>query len=304
MSMPSTPDVSRAVRTTAIEWTDATWNPVTGCTKVSEGCLNCYIERTPPFRMAHRKFDKPGIGGATGVKLYSDRLAMPLRWRKPRRVFVNSLSDLFHEHIPDAFIAETFAVMAMAGQHTFQILTKRPGRMRSLLAGARSNGFMDRMATAVLARGGRGGVEWPLRNVWLGVSVESQKWADVRIPLLLNTPAAVRWLSCEPLLGPVQLPFVDETDHCTCYGGSTIYGHEPRCGMEPGPAWGNLHWVVVGGESGPGARPMEPEWAWSLRDQCVLAGVPFFFKQWGGRTPKANGRELDGRMWDEYPVGM
>jgi protein gp37 len=296
-----------------IEWTEATWNPVTGCTKVSPGCDNCYAERiTERFH---------GKGSFDVVRRSEEKLYLPLRWRKPRRVFVNSMSDLFHEDVPDSFIGRVFSVMAQTPQHSYQILTKRHGRMRSLLS--RPSAQWAPTLTG----------PWPLPNCWLGVSVEDQHWADIRIPALLDTPAAVRWLSCEPLLGHVKLPFITEVDGCTCYGGTTVYGHEPRCGIEPGPAWGNLHWVVVGGESGSGARPMHPDWARSLRDQCTAVGVPFFFKQWGewchsdqmpddtwswldsainlGQQPhsephrvgkKRAGRELDGRTWDEYPA--
>lgn len=253
-----------------IQWTQATWNFITGCTKISDGCMNCYIERTPPFRMAHRRFDKPGTGGTTGVKLHSDRLALPLRWRRPRRIFVNSLADLFHEAVPDQFIAEAFAVMALARQHTFQVLTKRHARMRSLLAGARTNGFWDLMVNALFARGFSGGIEWPLPNVWLGVSVENQQWADIRIPALLETPAAVRWLSCEPLLGPVDL-----ARHIR-------YEAEPGGGVLARPT---LSWVVTGGETGPGARPSHPDWFRHLRDQCLAAGIAFFHKQNGEWAP-------------------
>lgn len=187
-----------------IEWTQITWNFITGCTKVSDGCVNCYIERTPPFRMAGRKFDKPGIGGATGVKLHSDRLHWPItKWRKPSLIFVNSLADLFHEDVPDEFIAKAFAVMRSAPQHTFQVLTKRHARMRSLLRTLRFEGMV---VEAALGLGMPYATEpWPLPNVWVGVSVENQQWADIRIPALLETPAAVRWLSCEPLLGPLEI---------------------------------------------------------------------------------------------------
>lgn len=210
------------------------------------------------------------VGDTTGVRLHEDRLTVPLHWRKPRRVFVCSMADLFHESIPDEFIARVFAVMALAPQHTFQILTKRPGRMRSLLGGwGIHNLVMDRFANdddlyvrRALAAGG--GQAWPLPNVWIGVSVEDQKSADLRIPILLDTPAAVRWLSCEPLLGPVDISR-DEW----------LFSGKGNC----------VDWVVVGGESGPGARPMHPDWARSLRDQCAAADVPFLFKQWGEWAP-------------------
>jgi protein gp37 len=268
---------------THIEWTDETWNPVSGCTKVSAGCDHCYIERTPPFRMEGRKFDKPGIGGTTGVRLHPDRLEKPLHWRNPRRVFVNSLSDLFHDDVPSAFIASVFDVMRRTPQHTYQILTKRPARMRALL-----NSWAPVTGRPPWVHTG----PWPLPNVWLGASVEDQAAADLRIPKLLETPAAVRFLSCEPLLGPVDL-----------FGAADRHGHRPKLTywLTGRPGWSEegepvgdssltLHsmttgpridWVIAGGESGPGARPMHPEWARSLRDQCTQANVAFHFKQWG-----------------------
>lgn len=314
----------------AIEWTEATWNVVTGCTKVSEGCRHCYIERTPPFRTTGRRFtgpDGPGEPGATtGVVLHPDRLTLPLRWRKPRRVFVNSLADLFHDDVPDEFIAHTFGVMGHARQHTFQVLTKRPGRMASLLNSEDFQRSVSRFAwykSTFL-----GGVHtWPLSNVWLGVSVESQKWADVRIPPLLRTPPAVRFLSCEPLLSPVDLEAFllhPGCRPCSLWRDAGASGPRPCAEHCPPP----LDWVIVGGESGPGARPMHPQWARDLRDQCRASGVAYFFKQWGEWAPagdldpdvrerapeqlagdeyvcrvgkKRAGRELDGREWSEYP---
>lgn len=285
----------------AIEWTDATWNPVTGCTKVSPGCANCYIERTPPFRIGHRQFDEKGT---TGVLLHPERLDQPLHWRKPRRVFVNSLSDLFHESVPDKFRDEIWFTMAKAKQHIFQVLTKRPQAMVD---------YLERFIWTTVPFI----AQWPLPNVWLGVSVENQHFADERIPLLLQTPAAVRFISAEPLLGPVDivrwLPVWVKT-----------YGPMKTP---------TLDWIICGGESGPGARPMHPDWARSLRDQCVAAGVKYFFKQWGEFAPtwkpeddfiekcrkavnwkewpdgswmcgygkKLNGRNLDGREWNEFP---
>ncbi len=287
---------------TKIEWTDETWNPVTGCTKVSEGCDHCYIERTPPFRMEGRKFlplAGPEAGKTTGVRLHPERLDQPLHWRKPRRVFVNSLSDLFHADVPDAYIARVWAAMALGPQHTFQVLTKRPARMRALISSSDFQAAVDDAWMTFPGPEGPGDMgypseTWPLPNVWLGVSVENQKWADIRIPALMETPAAGRFLSCEPLLGPVRLTHLHS--HCPT--------HDFAGGFCSGPCpdrrWPD--WVIVGGESGPNARPMDPAWVEDIRDQCVRAGVAFFFKQWGGRTPKANGRELDGRTWDEYPA--
>ncbi len=292
---------------TEIEWTDETWNPVTGCTKVSPGCDHCYAERvTERFH---------GKGSFERVMLHPERLRKPLHWRKPRKVFVNSMSDLFHEQVPDEFIAQVFAVMSIAKEHTFQVLTKRHGRMRSLLTSPE----FPRMVTAAKVGPGWKHLNeswWPLPNVWLGVSVEDQKWADIRIPALLETPAAVRFLSCEPLLGPIDLTRIP--DGRNAYGGprsmNALRECCPRCGgwgvdcgidgvhMVKRP--GGIDWVIVGGESGPHFRAMDPVWAAQLRDQCTAAGVPFLFKQWGGRTPKAGGRELDGRIWDEYPQAV
>lgn len=340
---------------TKIEWADATWNPVTGCTKVSPGCDHCYIDRAFPFRLSGTKFVKfcprckghgiidaahtpcpdcldgtvaGNIGATTGVWVHPNRLDQPLRWKRPRRVFVNSLSDLFHESVSDEYIARVWAVMALAPQHRFMVLTKRHGRMRSLLS---SSAFADLMGESIEetnAGVGDYSIQYPLPNVWLGVTVEDQKRADLRIPALLNTPAAVRFLSCEPLIGPVELEFIHYFEpKCNGCSGIVSPAHEPSCGTEPGAHWG-IDWVICGGESGPDARPMHPGWARSLRDQCQGAGVPFHFKQWGEWAPedqtpedvivpgrvlfdgatgcmrlgkKANGRSLDGRTWDGEP---
>ena len=279
---------------TGISWTDATWNPVVGCTKVSPGCDNCYAIRTARRMIANpnpavsQAYAGTEAGGEwTGkVNLLADRLDQPLRWRKPRRIFVNAQSDLFHGAVPDDFIARAFAVMACTPRHAYQVLTKRHGRMRSLL---RSDDFRPAVEDAMLGivaaypTGRTRYKAWPLPNVWLGVSVEDQATADLRIPALLDTPAAVRWVSAEPLLGPVDLRLSHRLDHCTCW--PYLGAHERHCGYEPGE-WSGLDWVVVGGESGPGARPMHPEWARSLRDQCASAGVPYFFKQWGEWAPE------------------
>lgn len=259
-----------------IEWTEASWNPVTGCTKVSPGCDHCYAET---FAERWRGTKGHPYEHGFDLTLRPERLDQPLRWKRPRRIFVNSMSDLFHDDIPDEFIAKVFGVMAAAPQHVFQLLTKRHGRMRSLLG---SEAFREQVFISNnYDQGDVLGDGWPLPNVWLGVSVENQQWADIRIPALLETPAAVRWLSCEPLLDRLDLK---------------AHWLLPTF---PGP---RINWVVVGGESGLASRPMQVDWARSLRDQCHAANVPFFFKQWGGRTPKANGRELDGRTWDEYPA--
>jgi len=302
---------------TKIEWTEETWNPVAGCTRISEGCEHCYIERTPPFRMAHRRFDGPHIGATTGVMLHPERLRRPLEWRKPRRIFVCSMADLFHDNVPDDYISRVFAMMAIAPQHTYQVLTKRPHRMRALLSSDsfRAYGFWAGVPDHA----------WPLPNVWLGISTETQKWADIRIPILLDTPAAVRWISAEPLLGPVELRY----SYCPSHdfpGGMCTFSCPDRR---------RLNWVVVGGETGPGSRPMDPAWPRAIRDQCAAASVPFFFKQWGDHVTfdqmndaahhawdlhhgndqhlpstywrmgkKLAGRELDGRTHDEYPASL
>jgi len=233
---------------TRIEWTEMTWNPVTGCTKVSQGCKYCYAER-----MAHRlkAMGNPRYLNSFDVTLHEDLIDAPRCWKRPRHVFVNSMSDLFHEAIPDGFIRRVFTTMADCPQHEFQVLTKRSERLRQLSRA----------------------LPWP-RNVWMGVSVEDATVMD-RIEDLRSVPAAVRFLSCEPLIGPLE--------------------HLP---LE------RLHWVIAGGESGPGARPLCREWVYSLRDQCRAANVAFFFKQWGGVRKDLTGRELDGRTYDEMPFTL
>jgi len=242
----------------AIEWTEATWNPVTGCSKVSPGCAHCYAESIS-LRFGHSKKAWIPQNALENVRLHHDRLDQPLRWRRPRAVFVNSMSDLFHELVPEHFIAEVFRRMAAADRHTFQVLTKRPKRMREVV-----RNLYDQYGEF----GGQ-----PLANVWLGTSVENSRFTN-RADALRETPAAVRFISAEPLLGPIAADL-------------DLAG---------------IDWVIVGGESGPHYRSMRPEWALELRDQCIEARVAFFFKQWGGRTPKAGGRELDGRLWDEQPA--
>ena len=228
-----------------IEWTDATWNPVTGCNKVSPGCKSCYAERLS------KRLKATGMAkyrNGFEVTCHPNALDIPLRWRKPRTIFVNSMSDLFHEKVTDEFILDVFGVMEQAHWHRYQVLTKRPERVSAL---------SDQLP-------------WP-EQVWLGVSVESESYLH-RIDLLRQSGAAIKFLSLEPLLGPMPDLNLDCID-----------------------------WVIVGGESGPGARPMSEEWALDIRDQCQDAGVPFYFKQWGGVFKKRYGRELDGRTWDEMP---
>ena len=313
---------------TKIGWTDATWPVVTGCTHISEGCDHCYAATLTSGRLAHLP-EYAGLaehGRFNGtVRCLPGRLDWPLKWRKPRRIFVCSMSDLFHEGVPDSFIAEVFAVMAASRQHTFQVLTKRHGRMKSLL---RSKEFAEAVRIAYLTLPSdipsAYGYAWPLPNVWLGVSAEDQHWAQIRVHALLATPAAVRWVSAEPLLGPIDLrnlkagngALIDALCGDVKSPDGTIYAACP----------GSVDWVVAGGESGAGARPMHPDWARSLRDQCQDARVPYLFKQWGAHrwiehsaydhatqcwvadgiepqrvSKKLAGRELDGRTWDEYP---
>jgi len=236
----------------AIEWTEATWNPTTGCTKVSLGCANCYAERMA-FRL--KAMEQPRYANGFTLTLQEDIVELPLKWKKPRIIFVNSMSDLFHKDVPDEFIIRCFKVMTEASQHKFQVLTKQPGRAAELAAN----------------------IEWS-DNIWMGTSVENSKYVS-RVRTLQKVPAKVRFLSVEPLLGSI--------------------GRLPLKG---------IHWVIVGGESGPKSRPMKIEWVRKIRDRCVAADVPFFFKQWGAfgddgvrRSKKANGRQLDGKIWSEMP---
>ena len=311
-----------------IEWTDATWNPVRGCSIVSEGCANCYAmwqaARTAGPGGAYEGLVRKTAKGPrwTGEVRFVDHvLDQPLRWIRPRRIFVNSMSDLFHENLSDRDIARIFRIMYVADRHTFQVLTKRPERMRD---------WVTRWCDGI-------GIEMAPPHIWLGTSAENQETADERIPILLDTSAAVRWVSLEPLLGPID--FYGCGSHGSEDGDPAVFsvltGFDG--GTEPIPA---LDWVVVGGESGAHARPMRPEWATRIRDDCVRASVPFFFKQWGewiefvdngpplephivyvgpdgavrlgdpetdddmcmGRVGRWAGRILDGRTWDEYPT--
>ena len=244
-----------------IEWTEVTWNVLRGCSRVSEGCRNCYAEWTANRMsgpggayegLVEKRNGRPGWTGK--IKLVEEKLAEPLGWKKPRTVFVNSMSDLFQERVPDEFIRKVFAVMADCPQHNFQVLTKRPERMREWVDNHGPKWSSEVTSSAK-----------PLHNVWLGVSAEDQQTLDERAGVLRGMPNAVPWVSLEPLLGPVDVrPYLDF-----------------------------LKWVVLGGESGPGARPMHPEWARSVRDQCQAAGVPFFFKQHGNY-----------RVWQEIAAGF
>jgi protein gp37 len=278
-----------------IEWTDSTWNPIVGCSIVSSGCTNCYAMKwaAKRFDQPHNQF--PHYRGTTrqvnGNAVWTGKVALapdhiltaPLGWKKPRRVFVNSMGDLFHESVPDEWIDKVFAVMALCPRHTFQVLTKRSKRMREYMTG----GWQWRVMEAKKQwdpehKEGYGGIlntkGMALRNVWLGVSAEDQARADERIPDLLATPAAVRFVSAEPLLGPVKFtrwmhdegcPYAEFLGDCTCCDPREV----------------SLDWIIVGGESGPRARPMHSNWARSIRDQCAAAGVAFFMKQWGEWAP-------------------
>ncbi|WP_028799109.1 DUF5131 family protein [Streptomyces sp. 142MFCol3.1] len=238
----------------SIEWTEATWNPTTGCDRVSPGCDNCYaLTLSKRLKaMGAEKYQTDGnpvtSGPGFGLALHQDSLTLPYRWKAPRTVFVNSMSDLFHARVPLEFVQQVFEVMADTPQHTYQVLTKRGRRLR-------------RLANSL---------EWPA-NVWIGVSVETEDQLS-RVEDLRQVPASVRFLSCEPLLGP--LPSLDLD---------------------------GIGWVIVGGESGARHRPLDEAWVLEIRDNCESSDVPFFFKQWGGRTPKAGGRELQGRVWDSTP---
>ena len=292
---------------TNIAWTNCTWNPLRGCTEISPGCAHCYAAAVaarfsglgqPYEGLAYR--DANGRAHWTGqVRTVPEKLAEPLKWKKPRMVFVNSMSDLFHEDVPDEYIAAVFGVMAACPQHTFQVLTKRSERLRHWFAwlprhydGPRRTDLPWYTEDLVTRLKLAPETDWPLPNVWLGVSVEDQRRADERIPHLLRTPAAVRFLSVEPLLGPVDL---ERAVPCGYYCDPAV-GH-----VDHYPALDGIHWVIVGGESGPGFRPMNLDWARSIRDQCQAAGVPFFYKQSSGLRP-GTGVELDGQVIQEFPV--
>lgn len=313
-----------------IEWTDATWNPITGCTPISEGCANCYAKRMAETRLAGRMgYDKDD---PFKVTFHPDKLDQPSRWAKPRKIFVCSMGDLFHEDVPVEWIARVWAMMwrsapwtwikddpvrTMQGGHVFMVLTKRPRRMAELLNKESFwNLVIESGALSMRA------VE-PVPHIWLGVTAENQARADERIPILLDTPAAVRFVSVEPMLGPVDLRGLLVAEGKA--GSPYLDALDARQLWLP-----SLDWVICGGETGQNARPMHPDWARALRDQCVAARVPFFFKQWGEwgvckevecptrsgacESPKEtfcggmckmgkkrSGRLLDGRTWDEYP---
>lgn len=356
----------------AIEWTDATWNTCYGCDKVSPACARCYIERSAPYRVRGLRFER----GHIPVQLLPERLEIPLHWTRPRRIFVNSLSDTFHDDVPDEYLDKMFGIMELTPQHTYQVLTKRPERAREYLSTRSQAVHMEAILTAT--RTGYflhdGGWDvpigaWPLPNVILMTTAENQAMVDARVPVLLDTPAAMRGLSIEPLLGPVDLTRVDWTKHFLAKWAELRKGQTPdRADVIDGivttierdrkeapallnaltayrtdgedevgePGDPRLDWVIVGGESagpkhrrlvercdhignhrsfhvtetscsychGTGWRPKSEPLAWvrSLRIQCVAAGVPFFFKQWGGPKAKSGGRLLDGAEWSEFPA--
>jgi protein gp37 len=313
---------------TKIEWTDEVWNPTTGCDRISPGCDNCYaLTMAKRLKgMGQAKYQNDGdprtSGPGFGITVHPDALVEPLRWKKPRKVFVNSMSDLFHARVPRNFLARVFAVMAATPQHTYQILTKRPDRAARILTdlcgcgaghppGEHFRSSMEWAATPhspTYVPGLKPGIYhragWPLPNVWIGTSVENQKYADLRIPALVDTPASVRFLSCEPLLGPLDLSAWMPEGHaswrcqgpdCRRFYSGPLLQHCPDCGREgywTGSHTGNgrpngqpISWVIAGGESGHRARAAHPDWLRRLRDQSVAADVPFFMKQWGEWGP-------------------
>lgn len=276
-----------------IEWTEVTWNPVTGCNKISAGCKNCYAE-TMHKRLQGMGQTKYQANFNNGPVVWEDSLREPFKWKKPRRVFVNSMSDLFHEDVPFSFIDQVFAVMASTPQHTYQILTKRADVMEKWFNYRHTTWVNEgmqgdeRIRYAAWHNFGKEIAyekwQWPLPNVWIGVSVENQEQANNRIPYLLRVPAALRFLSCEPLLGPVNLKniVINQKSEFNALDGSRFYLDKLVEVKRD-----KIDWVIAGGESGHGARPMHPDWVRSLRDQCKDAGVPFFFKQWGEWHTKA-----------------
>lgn len=328
---------------TGIEWTDATWNPIAGCSLVSPGCTNCYAMHMTnrfegiieahkakhggdPGPMAHyegttKRVNRNPVWTGKIAKAPYHILLQPLQWKRPRRVFVNSMSDLFHESVPNEWIDEVFAMMALSPQHTFQILTKRPERMKEFLSyehtpacitakmfeimgglnfKGNGNEYMKKTFPELYDAYGYATIPvgWPLPNVMLGVSVEDHRRAEERIRLLLATPAAGRFLSMEPLLSAVDLngltaPAVKDPDKVNKITETCLYAAQHRPAILPANDTARIDWVIVGGESGSDARPMHPDWVRTIRDQCVTAGVPFFFKQWGQWSPPEEGEEYN-----------
>lgn len=301
----------------SIEWTDATWQPITGCSVVSPGCTNCYAMKLAGTRLRNHvsrvgltTLTKAGPVWNGAVRLNEQWLTQPLARKSPRRIFVCAHGDLFHESVPDEWIDGVFAVMALAPQHTFQVLTKRAARMRAYLSdgdlqprlGATATHILSPSKAIVRARELRHSIcPLPLPNVWLGVSAERQQEADQRVPDLLATPAAVRFVSAEPLLGPIDFTALNvsadiRVDALQRYIARRLAGGHWENIPSDAPG---LDWIIVGGESGSNARPMHPNWARSLRDQCAGAGVPFFFKQWGEWAPNIGA--VDGWTLDDDP---
>ncbi|WP_213287537.1 DUF5131 family protein [Bradyrhizobium sp. sGM-13] len=296
-----------------IEWTDATWNPITGCRVLTPGCTNCYAMKLAGTRLRNHRSragltieTKAGPVWNGKVRFNEEWLMQPLGWRKPRMIFVCAHGDLFHEDVPDEWIDKVFAVMALTPQHTYQVLTKRAKRMREYMTtrwaghhGCRRAEMHASLLAREMSRDKHFWAEWPLPNVWAGVSTERQQEANERIPDLLRTPAAVRFISAEPLLGPIDLE-----DIVTKGDGYEDHRSALECdvAVEDDEEFGGatVSWVIVGGESGDGARPMHPDWVRSLRDQCDRAGVPFFFKQWGAWIPFYD-RDRDDPDWRNVP---
>lgn len=299
------------MKNSKIEWTDHTWNPVTGCTKVSAGCRNCYAEK-----LSKRKFGEWKDRDFSEILLKEHKLKEPFSIRKPSKIFVNSMSDLFHDDVLDSFIDRIFGVMALNPKHTFQVLTKRPERMLEYLTTEDRAGEIGDVAYSFVESNWQtrsikmphewttdkwsGLVEWPLPNVWLGVSVEDQETADGRIPFLMEAPAKIKFISAEPLLGEIDLTNLETEDYGTV---NALKGNLDILSMGYyEDVWGTLSpidWVIAGGESGPNARLVRPNWIRNLRDQCTDADVPFFFKQWGDK--RNSGARLDGEEWKQFP---
>lgn len=286
---------------TSIQWTDKSWNPVRGCSLVSAGCASCYaMKQAHRFSGMGRPYENLTEIGPKGprwngnIMLVPEELKAPLTWRTPCRVFVNSMSDLFHEDVPDSFIDQVMRAMANTKRHTYQVLTKRPARMLTYLSGWWKRCYQDFESGAYIPVN-------PCHHIWFGVSVENQETADERIPLLLQTPAAVKFLSCEPLLGPIDLAMALEPFH----------SHDPMLNRNVAP----VQWAIVGGESGPGARPCDVAWIRSIKDQCKAADVPVFIKQLGAKpyqSPEDDGgtgyelsmKDRKGGDWNEWPEDL
>jgi protein gp37 len=302
---------------TGIQWTDQVLNPTTGCDRVSPGCDSCYAMAMAKRLkgMGQAKYQNDGdprtSGPGFGLTVHEDTLKIPFTWKKPRRVFVNSMSDLFHDKVPDEFIARMWAVMAATPQHTYQILSKRHGRMRALLNSDRFHAsvrtWYSRVGDDPYLNRDFSNWSWPLSNVWLGVSVEDQQRAELRIPTLLRTPAAVRFLSCEPLLGPLNL--VGSDTHQTYWltgkpGWGKTETTKTGLNLSPLEIGPKLDWIICGGESGPKSRPCDPEWIRLIVQQCQDAGIPAFVKQLGSVWARENGGDSKGGDPSVWPADL